>query len=70
MKQLLVFFIVSICFVITACSDPVPEDIIKQFNTDSATDSLENELVDSLFDKIEFDFDEEGDFSTIDSTIN
>jgi len=54
----------------SACSDPVPEDIIQQFNTDSATDSLENELVDSLFDKIEFDFDEEDDFSTSDSTIN
>ncbi len=70
MKQLLVFFIVSICFMMSACSDPVPEDIIQQFNTDSATDSLENELVDSLFDKIEFDFDEEDDFSTSDSTIN
>jgi hypothetical protein len=53
-----------------ACSDPVPEDIIKQFNTDSATDSLESELVDSLFNNIEFNFDEEDDFSTIDSTIN
>ena len=46
------------------------ENVLEQFNTDSATDSLEKELVDSLFDNIEFDFDEEVDFNTIDSTIN
>jgi hypothetical protein len=58
------------CFGMVTCSEPVPENVIKQFNTDSATDSLEKELVDSLFDNIEFDFDEEVDLKTLDSTIN
>jgi len=70
MRQFLVFCIVAMCFGMVTCSEPVPENVMHQFNTDSATDSLEKELVDSLFDNIEFDFDEEVDFNTVDSTRN
>lgn len=52
-------FILAAVVTFGSCSDPVPENIIEQFNTDSSKDSNEMELVDSLFNSIEFDFEED-----------
>ncbi|MBT6030493.1 MAG: hypothetical protein HOH13_09310 [Crocinitomicaceae bacterium] len=57
LKTVITFTILMILF--AACAEDVPEAINEQFNTDSATDLNEIELVDSLFDNIEFDFEED-----------
>jgi len=56
-KAAIIFAISGV--LLSACAEDVPQEINEQFNTDSATDSNEIELVDSLFDNIEFDFEED-----------
>lgn len=57
LKTVYIFPLLFLLFI--GCAEEVPEAITEQFNTDSATDSNEIELVDSLFDNIEFEFEDD-----------